>query len=287
MEIAVFSDIHGNHVAFEQCLEFALARDINRFIFLGDYVGEFPYPQKTMKLIYTLKEKNICFFVRGNKENYWINRRHNHNCEWKDGNQTVGAMKYSYDNLAAEDIDFFESLSIAQRIEFGDSSPILACHGSPNRNNEKMLPDDEKTKQIIEKCPYRYILCGHTHLQGALKHDDKVMLNPGSVGVSLKGGGKAQFMILHQDGREWTHGFISMDYDKEKAMKEMEESGLEKVAPYWTLLTKHLMLGGEISHGAVLEKAIKLCHEENEKCNWYDVPEKYWERAVADLEVVC
>ncbi|MDE7414826.1 MAG: metallophosphoesterase, partial [Lachnospiraceae bacterium] len=48
MEIAVFSDIHGNYAAFERCIEYVSARNINTFIFLGDYLGEFPYPQKTM-----------------------------------------------------------------------------------------------------------------------------------------------------------------------------------------------------------------------------------------------
>ena len=54
MEIAVFSDIHGNYVAFQRCLDYVLARNINTFIFLGDYLGEFPYPQKTMEMLYNL-----------------------------------------------------------------------------------------------------------------------------------------------------------------------------------------------------------------------------------------
>lgn len=58
-EIAVFSDIHGNHVAFQQCMEYVQARHINTFIFLGDYLGEFPYPQKTMEMIYGLREKTL------------------------------------------------------------------------------------------------------------------------------------------------------------------------------------------------------------------------------------
>ena len=48
MEIAVFSDIHGNYEAFKQCVDLVLGRGIRTFIFLGDYLGEFPYPQKTM-----------------------------------------------------------------------------------------------------------------------------------------------------------------------------------------------------------------------------------------------
>ena len=86
MDIAVFSDIHGNHVAFRACLDYVLSHDITTFIFLGDYLGEFAYPQKTMEMIYELKEKYNCYFIRGNKEDYWINCKYDNNCEWKDGN---------------------------------------------------------------------------------------------------------------------------------------------------------------------------------------------------------
>ena len=65
MEIAVLSDIHGNYEAFQQCLDLVLARGIHTFLFLGDYLGEFPYPQKTMELLYALRETYTCFFVKG------------------------------------------------------------------------------------------------------------------------------------------------------------------------------------------------------------------------------
>ena len=39
MLIALFTDIHGNREAFEACLAHAAAAAIDRFVFLGDYVG--------------------------------------------------------------------------------------------------------------------------------------------------------------------------------------------------------------------------------------------------------
>ena len=283
MEIAVFSDIHGNYEAFRECLKYALERNIDTFIFLGDYLGEFPYPQKTMEMIYSLSEKYICYFVRGNKEDYWISRRYDNDCVWRNGNSTVGAMKYCFANQTEKDIEFFKGLSTCQEIALEGATPILACHGSPNRNNEKMLLDYEKTKSMIDECPYKYILCGHTHVQGGAKYGDKIVLNPGAVGVSLHGGGKAQFMILRQNMREWEYDFISLDYDKEKVIKEMYASGLDEMAPYWDMVTKHLIYTGEVSHGTVLSKAMELCKDENGKCEWYDVPEKYWEKAIEEL----
>ncbi len=283
MEIAVFSDIHGNYVAFQKCIEYVLERGIKTFIFLGDYLGEFPYPQKTMEMIYYLKEKYTCFFVKGNKEDYWINRKYENGCEWKDGNLTVGALQYCYSNQTEKDIEFFKSLPLCQEIIWEGFEPLLACHGSPNSNSEKLLLNDEKTKSVLDKCPYNYILCGHTHLQGVIMYADKVVLNPGAVGAALHSGGKAQFMILSQEKQEWNYDFISLDYDKEKVIKEIQESGLADIAPYWSQITKDLILTGNISHGEVLDRAIKLCEEDNKKCNWYDVPEKYWERAIMEL----
>ena len=263
MEIAVFSDIHGNYVAFQKCIEYVLERGIKTFIFLGDYLGEFPYPQKTMEMIYSLKEKYTCFFVKGNKEDYWINRKYENGCEWKDGNLTVGALQYCYSNQTEKDIEFFKSLPLCQEIIWEGFEPLLACHGSPNSNSEKLLLNDEKTKSVLDKCPYNYILCGHTHLQGVIMYADKVVLNPGAVGAALHSGGKAQFMILSQEKQEWNYDFISLDYDKEKVIKEIQESGLADIAPYWSQITKDLILTGNISHGEVLDREIKLCEEDN------------------------
>lgn len=283
MEIAVFADIHSNYAAFEQCVEYVLTRGIDTFIFLGDYLGEFPYPQRTMEMIYALNDKCNCFFIRGNKEDYWISRRYNANCDWKCGNLTVGAMHYCYDNLTEKDLGFFKNLPIAQELNFGNSPVVLACHGSPHRNNEKMLPDDDKTKQIMEECAYKYILCGHTHIQRAIAHGGKIVLNPGSIGVPLYSGGKSQFMILKQDNNDWTHEFVSIDYDKNKLMADFKESGLETAAPYWTQITKHLMLTGKVAHGTVLARAMQLCEKEHGNAAWYDTPDKYWEQAIAEL----
>lgn len=283
MELAVLSDIHGNYEAFRRCVEYVLERDIDTFLFLGDYLGEFPYPQKTMEILYSLNEKYKCFFIRGNKEDYWLSRRYDDDCVWKNGNSTVGAMKYCYANQTEKDIEFFKNLPICQKIILEGVAPIMACHGSPDRNNEKLLPNHEKTKSIIDQCPDRYIICGHTHVQNATEYGDKIVLNPGAVGVSLHSGGKAQFMILRQNMYEWEYEFISLDYDKAKVIKELHESGLHDIALYWSMVTRHLILTGEVSHGTVLFRAMELCREENSACDWYDVPEKYWEKAVEEL----
>lgn len=43
------SDIHGNYIALERCLDYAFAQGINSFIFLGVYVAELAYPESKLK----------------------------------------------------------------------------------------------------------------------------------------------------------------------------------------------------------------------------------------------
>ena len=57
IDIAFLKDIQGNHIAMERCMEEAVSRGIDTFIFLGDYLGELAYPQRTMELLYEYKEK--------------------------------------------------------------------------------------------------------------------------------------------------------------------------------------------------------------------------------------
>lgn len=283
MKIAVLSDIHGNYIALQKCVDFVLDKDIDIFIFLGDYVGELAYPQKTMEIIYFLKEKYNCFFIKGNKEDYWLNYQSNGEKGWNECDSTTGSLYYTYNNLTQKDLDFFEALSHKAELEFEGLPAITICHGSLQRANEKLLPNNEKTIAIMEENASSYILCGHSHVQGIIEHNGKLVLNAGAVGVSLHGGGKAQFMILEGALQKWNYEFISLEYDVEKVIEDLHISGLVKKAPAWCKVSENLLRTGEISHGTVLAKAMELCRNELGECNWPNVPEKYWDLAVLEM----
>ena len=283
MKIAVLSDIHGNYVALQECIKYAMNREIDTFILLGDYVGELAYPQKTMDILYSLKEKYNCFFIKGNKEDYWIDYQSNGEKGWNEFDSTTGSLYYTYHNLTLRDLRFFKSLSHKDELKFDDLLPITICHGSPQKVNEKLLPNNEKTFAIMENNATSYILCGHTHIQGKIEHKGKVILNAGAVGVSLHGKGKAQFMILQSTQDAWIEDFISLDYDVDSVVNDLHTSGLSKKAPAWCTVSEHLLRTGEISHGTVLAKAMALCKEKDGECSWPNVPEEYWNLAISEL----
>lgn len=282
MKIAVLSDIHGNYVALQKCLVYAVNAGADAFIFLGDYLGELAYPQRTMDLLYELKEKYSCFFIKGNKEDYWINYEKGPK-EWKEFDSTTGSLYYTYQNLREKDLQFFKALSFRRELAFDGLPPMTICHGSPRKVNEKMLPDNENTFLMMEENSSDYILCGHTHIQGKIERNGKIVLNAGAVGVSLHSNGRAQFMILKGRQDKWDYEFVSLEYNVEDVIADLHLSGLSKKAPCWCSVSENLLRTGEISHGAVLARAMALCKEQYGECSWPNVPEACWEQAVEEM----
>ena len=95
MRIAVMADIHGNRAALETCVAEARRRGAEEYLFLGDYLGEMAYPEKTLELLETLRKEAPCTFIRGNKENYWIDRLKGANPDWvwESGSSSTGILK--------------------------------------------------------------------------------------------------------------------------------------------------------------------------------------------------
>lgn len=285
MKIGVLSDIHGNYAALGRCVDYALEHGCDRFILLGDYLGELAYPQRTMEYLYALAQKYPCEFVRGNKEDYWINHADGDGNEWRDGDSTTGALLYTYSRLTKEDMAFYRSLPIAKRLEYENLPPVTICHGSPFKTNCKLLTGDPKTYELLEKNDTDIILCGHTHYQGKIVHKGRLILNGGSVGVPLGSGGKTQFLILEgiEEENRWQDEFVTLEYDSARTVRELYEERLFEHAPAWTLCSEKMLSDGKNAHGTVLARAMELCREKEGRCVWPSVPEKYWEQAVKEL----
>lgn len=283
MDIAVLSDIHGNYVALERCLEYALSKGISTFFFLGDYIGDLAYPERTMQKLYDLSNRYQCSFIKGNKEDYWLKYRADGEKGWKDKSSTTGALLYAYNSLTDREIAFFSHLQPTQEIVIDKMPPIIICHGSPYKVSEKLLPNDVRTINIMNSVNTSVILCGHTHRQQKIVHNEKRILNPGSVGMPLGSEGKTQFLILHGNDGIWSEEFVSLSYDVDRVIYDMHEVKLYEHAPYWSLITEHTLRLGHVSHGIVLSRAMQLCKEETGDCVWPDIPESYWARAVEEI----
>lgn len=282
MRIAVLSDIHSNYIALKACIDTALSMGAHAFLFLGDYNGDLAHPHRTMEILYDLKERYPCYFIKGNKENYWISRRQDRNSRWREYDSTTGCLFYTWENLTPEDLDFFEGLPHHMNLSFPGLAPLTLCHGSPDRVNEDLLPGCANTRTVMERDPGSFLLCGHTHRQYAFRHQGKWLLNPGSVGMPLNSRGHARFMLLHGKKGGWEHTFLSPEYDVDAVIRELHTSGLYQKAPCWSRITEHLLRFGTPSHALPLRRAMELCRKTRGECVWPDILEECWEQAVRE-----
>lgn len=293
MNIAVLSDIHGNHVALKTCMEYLEKQDIDAYCFLGDYLGEFPGTRQVMDTLYALREKKTCYIIKGNKEEYQLFGLGEGHPEWDAYPSTVGMLRYGRQHLTQEDISFLSRLPITDRICINGMEDIRICHGSQRDVREDIRPGRSQNEEILAGVEEKYMLCGHTHRAMGIQECGKVVWNPGSVGLPIikEGGMKAQFMILHggdRDGNkgvngEWSPEFMALDYDIEYAIQDMRENGLYEIAPYWSRVTECILRGKRTTLGRVLRRAMELCGQETGRCDWPKVPERCWKRAYEEM----
>lgn len=278
IKIAVIGDIHSNHIALETCINHALDKNVDEFIFLGDYISDCPYPQKTMRIIYEMKEKYKCLFIRGNREDYMLNHRKNPEERWTYSSAS-GNLLYAYENLSETDLDFFEKLDI-QGIYDKEGYPVFRyCHGSLTSSTELLIPENKNMESIMENMDIDLLISGHTHIQESRIYGNKKLIHPGSVGIPWYHGGKTQYMILHGTKTKWEEEFFQLSYDLDTLKKEFETSGLSEKAPYWVKLNKHVLDTGDDYTAPCLKLASKLCEEAEGSVTWPDIPEKYWKMA--------
>jgi putative phosphoesterase len=282
-KIAVMADIHSNSEALRTCIHEARKRNVDEFIFLGDYIGDMASPQRTLELLKQIEEQYPCTFIRGNKENYWIDHRRNSDEVWESGKSSTGMLAYNYSQLSNSDINFFEKLPISDIMHYDGYPDITICHGSPSKVNQSMRPDCDYIDELMDEIPTDLVLCGHFHIQMNYKRKGKQIINPGAVGVPLHSEGKTQFMILHGNQGVWSPEFISLHYDRERVIKDMELEKLDIKAPGWYKITKHLLMTGEISHVTVVQKVMDLYFRESGKYDLDQIPENIWNRVIEEL----
>lgn len=283
MDIAVFSDIHSNYKALQSCFDYCTGKGITRFIFLGDYICDLPYPKETLKFLNVIKNHFDCVFLKGKKDQELIDY-------WKKGGKgfrngsAKGTFLYTYEELSVNELNFIERMPLY--LEYDKYSPHFeVCHASPFSLWEPVFRDKRNTRKILSNLKTDLLIHGANHVPDYFEYNDKKCINPGSVGLPLGYGGKTQFMIIHGDQREWIYENIRIDYDKETVYRDFEESGLMERAPAWCALLMHNIRYGEDLSDVVKLRAIQLCKKERGKAIWPNIPEIFWALALRENKI--
>lgn len=278
MKLAVLGDIHSNHIALETCIRHALDQNVDEFLFIGDYISDCPYPQRTMKVIYEMKQKYRCYFIRGNREDYMLKHRNHPEERWTYSSAS-GNLLYTYENLTDRDFNFYESMDIQGIYTKSGYVSFRYCHGSLTSSNELLIPSNENLEHIMSNLDVDLLVGGHTHIQEVRRFGTKMLIHPGSVGIPWYHNGRTQYMILHGTNQEWEEEFFQLEYDVKAVIEEFKTSGIMEKALHWSKLNIHAISTGDDYTTPCLKLAMKMCEESEGSVTWPDIPEKYWEMA--------
>ena len=231
MKIAVFSDIHSNAPALKACFAEAEKQKADMWVFLGDYVSDCAYPERTMELIRKAMREHDCRLIKGNREEYLLNHR-NSGSNWTYGS-TTGSLLYTYENLTDEDLDLYEELPITDVICVDGMDPIRICHGAPYKTREKLEPGNGMAQKLLSCMEEPVLLGGHSHKQFFEYWDGKLYMNPGSVGIPTSDVPQAEMAFLESRGTHWVPQLVHVHYDIEETVREMEEADLPELTLVW------------------------------------------------------
>ena len=227
MRTAIISDIHGNLEALIKVLEDIDKRDIGQIICLGDILGYGPDPTECVDLVAERCEWSLL----GN---------HDYGALYEPTNFNAAAEKAAHWTRAQFEAETDKELK-AKRWEFLGGLRVrtimddfLCVHGSPRRPiNEYLFPHDViespvKMKQIFERIT-THSMSGHTHIPGIFTsepdhyppddvdhsfnyaNEEKIIINPGSVGQPRDENPKSSYAILDSD--TCTVDFYRVEYD--------------------------------------------------------------------------
>ncbi|MBQ4088847.1 MAG: metallophosphoesterase [Clostridia bacterium] len=279
MRIALISDIHGNHMAFEAVLRHVRETGVDGIAFLGDYVTDFPGSHKVLEMVREACREWQCWVLKGNREDYLLEHRHGRTPAWRKGT-AFGSLLYAYNDLTEADLDYIENLPYTMDVRIDGVKPFTICHSSPRGSRDPICHNEPQIAECLELIKTDYMFCGHQHVVRTYCHMHKRAYFVGSVGLCDAMAGHAQFAYAEYEAGQWLVKSALVPYDAEAAISEFGPSGYDDHAREWAKAIKYMARTGYDACIELVRRANILAGSIREDGG---IPEKYWQQAAKDM----
>lgn len=232
MKMAVISDVHGNIDALDAVLMDASSEGVDLIVNLGDICSGPLFPSETADRLIALNLPTIS----GNHERQLLT-------------YDFGSMglsdQYAALTLRADQKEWLKGLPKTLKL----SDDVLLVHGTPDSDVGYFLDTVTETglrpateDEIMMRaagCNFELILCGHTHIPRAARLENRLLVNPGSVGLQAYQDDRpfphaventsphARYAIVSKTDTDWSCDQREVAYDWEKAAQIAEARGRE------------------------------------------------------------
>jgi predicted phosphodiesterase len=230
LRIAVFSDIHGNCVAFDNVLSDIEKQSVDGMVCLGDAIQGGAQPAEVVS---RLRELHVPT-VMGNAD-YWLITGTANTAKEPVSSAQLEVRAWSLSKLNKEDLDFIGKFKPIITMPFGDGG-LVCFHGSPASFDEQIWPTtpEEDFVRILGGHGNAILCGGHVHLQYMRRLKDSFFFNPGSVGFSwnhaqtgdeLVADHWAEYAIVTSNGKSSNLEFRKVPFDAKEWIRVTAESG--------------------------------------------------------------
>jgi predicted phosphodiesterase len=300
MRYAIISDIHGNLHALKAVLADAQISKADRYLLLGDYFLDFPYPNEVVDTIRAIPEANV---IKGNKEENLfhlsdedLKRKQMAPARWNLNQFTDENKKYLMslpETMEISENDITIRLSHSSDIFFRNPwiqpfySSCFCEHmqKTPFNHDEYLafaleaLLSRQDALADIEALPKGIYLFGHNHLQFHAEYKGRIFINPGSCGASCDCDTTAAYTLLDIEGKSYNTIERRVAYDIKKALEGLRSSSLSAEAPEWRKLVEKLLLDGQDCFHLFLTHVYETGRQLGDSS--YPVTDETWEKATA------
>lgn len=209
MRIGLISDVHANVIALEAALEQLNLRGAEKVLCLGDLVGYGPSPNEAIDLL--RREGVVCTLGAADERlAYGFARRRAPRRGVADE-----ILEWTREVLEPRHLQFLQSLPVQQRLQtpFGW---MRFFHGSLEDTSEplNLNQDPISLTRMLQRHRCTVLAAGSTHVP-FYRHIPKagLVVNPGSVGLSLNGEPGADYALLDISEDEVIVKMDKVEYD--------------------------------------------------------------------------
>ncbi len=275
MKIAVLSDIHGNLIALNAVLNDINRLGIDKFIIAGDHIIDCPHHNEVLEKVRNLNG----YVIKGNREKYILNYHKGLHEEWIKHKQ-MEATVWTYNNMDEDNLKYIDQLPEQINISLPQMDTIRVVHGSPFDISEGLFPDKhpERIERVLEDIKESVLICGHTHESWSKVIHNKLIVNPGSVGVPFNKNKYAEYAVLTWEDSQWIVSHHQVKYDLKELEQTFFESELFLECRTWSRLTLESIKEGKDITTDFLKYIYKLA-EDNGFNNLKLVPNCIWDKA--------
>jgi len=147
---------------------------------LGDVAVLGPHPRRVIEKLKFLE----CSFVMGNTDSWVLAPK-----PWETDSEVQQAALeielWCARQLSNDDLEFIRTFQSTQEIIFENGEIMLCYHGSPRSYNDVIssTTSEEELGNLLSGVKAKILVGGHTHEPMYRVYQDKVIINPGSVGL--------------------------------------------------------------------------------------------------------